>query len=572
VLWTLAALLIFGATTAVHFADTWRHDPRRAVPVHALYGDRTDLGARELMWTAISRADATFAAWLVGRNARTLLEAPLRLFDTEHCAPARRTMTLGEPMITMGLLGVPFLALTGDPVLTYNLVLVAQWLIGAMAMYALIVAWTREPAAGIVAGLLYTFHPAHASDITHPFIYDTAWTVLALLFAQRLFAHGRWRDAVGLGLCTVLQLGTSFYPFLAAFFLVPPYLAWLVYRYGVRRAGWSRLLLAGVIVAAGVLVVGGPYLAARASPDALRRGYFFYEAWASFLPGRERFPGWIALPLIVAALALGRRRAVAGLEGDPRWALVLGAALVALAATGGRPTSLISALRGDPQLPFRLPDIYALVASIVPGLDAIRNVAQLRAGVHLAAMLLAGMGTAAVLRLGGRRWAAGAGAVLVALALVEALRPTAFGLPQTMRWDTVEVRPADATLAFYRALHEGGNAGPLVEVPMARNAVYRFGFAIAQISASGWHHRRTSGCFGSYRPPEHERLREICDRLPAPDAIRALHDLGFTTIVAHEGPAGSLRTRLDSTASDPAGALRPLHATPFMSAYAIASP
>ena len=49
----------------------------------------------------------------------------------------------------------------------------------------------EEDVAGIVAGLLYAFHPFRLGNITHPSIWDTTWTVFALYFSHRLFAAGR---------------------------------------------------------------------------------------------------------------------------------------------------------------------------------------------------------------------------------------------------------------------------------------------------------------------------------------------------------------------------------------------
>ena len=83
-------------------------------------------------------------------------------------------------------------------------------------MYALTRDLTGMPAAGIVAGLLYAFHPVKVEDPGHAFGYDTGWTVLALLFARRWFEHGRWRDALALALFAALQVSSSLYPLLCA--------------------------------------------------------------------------------------------------------------------------------------------------------------------------------------------------------------------------------------------------------------------------------------------------------------------------------------------------------------------
>jgi len=112
-----------------------------AVPANA-----DDEGAQ--WWRLQENADVRFVAWLVARNAETLSRRPHRLFDTAHCAPAERTLTSGDPMIALGLLGIPASVLGLKPVAVYNLALLTHRLVLFLAMYLLIAAWTSDPMEG----------------------------------------------------------------------------------------------------------------------------------------------------------------------------------------------------------------------------------------------------------------------------------------------------------------------------------------------------------------------------------------------------------------------------------------
>lgn len=57
-------------------------------------------------------------------------------------------------------------------------------------MLTLVSRWTRSRAAGLVAALLFAFHPIRLGNITHPTVWDLSFTVFALYFAERLFAEG----------------------------------------------------------------------------------------------------------------------------------------------------------------------------------------------------------------------------------------------------------------------------------------------------------------------------------------------------------------------------------------------
>ena len=112
---SLIAAGVFAAALAFTFVDVWNtgggstHTPCS----ENLIGGRFD---------ASTRADLKYEMWLVARHARVLVEQPTALFDTEHCAPYPDTLTFGIPMVTMGILGIPAMLATDDPVWTLSLI------------------------------------------------------------------------------------------------------------------------------------------------------------------------------------------------------------------------------------------------------------------------------------------------------------------------------------------------------------------------------------------------------------------------------------------------------------------
>jgi hypothetical protein len=543
----------------VVYAEVWREGPRSVVPAR-------DFQHRGAQMT--TRMDVTLETWLVARNAYTLARRPTRLFDTEHCAPWEKTMTLGIPMITMGIVAIPASIATSDPILTYNIALVSLTLIAAVAMFLLVTDWTGLPAAGIAAGLLYAFHPIRLAPIHHPSVWDTSWTVFCLFFAHRLFAHGRWRDTLGLAVSCALQIGASFYPLLAATFLAPPFVVWLLLRYGLRQVRIAQLatVLLCVVLAAAVFL--GPYLEARGSSEILRRSAFRFAPWREYLPGGSLFVGWTSLGLALVGLALPRRHAAPALQGDPRWALLLGALIVALLAAGPLSASLLAPFT-DP-LASPTPNPYRMLASVLPGLDSVRMVERLGAGVHLVFSVLAGMAAAVLLRLAGRHWRLAA-AALILLAAFDVLRAPALGFERSYHWVLEAIRPRDEIVQFFETLEDKGSRGPLFEVPCFDRRLSTGVDMPRRILLSAYHHRRTSACLASYRPPREAELAAIAQRLPQDEAIRELAALGFTTLLVHHpGGARGVRTRgFAESAKRPDAPLRALHATNEMSAFEI---
>jgi len=561
--WFATALAVFCVALASVFSDVWQQDLTETLPVFPrddgyvtgpqghLKGPRT--------------TDQYFVTWGLARNAYTLLTRPTEFFDSEQCYPASNTLALGEPMITLSLVGMPAYLVTRNPMATYNFAVAFTTLLGAVAMYVLITQWTTVPAAGIVAGLLYGFHVVKIGNVIHPYVDDTAWTVLALLFAQRFFAHGRWCDAIGVAVACSLQLAASFYPFLAAVVFAVPILGWLLIRYGIRNLRVAPTLVALGIIGFTAVVVFLPYLEWRSSAPVLRRKFQLFLEWGAYLPGGRGFPGWAFSGLVVAALVLPRARMLGGLKGDPRWALVIASLLVALMATGGNWAAQVSgAFSGTPPL-IALPNPYELLGLIIPGLDAVRVPAALCAGVHVALSILAGLGAAALIAMAPTRLRILLATALILIAYGETLRVRAMGFEAPIVYQPIRLKPREGAIEFFETLAQKGNTGPLLELP------YKTGvFAAPTAWMSAYHRRRTSACLATFPPPVASEIRDLSERLPDPDAVHAAREMGFTTILVHHPPDGlasSYGRRFEAVSQG--GLLRRIHGDASMTAYAI---
>ncbi len=476
-------------------------------------------------------SDVVFEAWLVSRNAWTLTREPWALFDTPHCFPAEKTLTYGIPMITMGLLAAPVSFFSASPALAYNVATLLLWGFAALAMFLLVRDWTGVPAAGAVAGILYAFSPIKLGEhVIHPSVWDSGWMVFALYFSQRLLARGRWRDAIGLAGAASLQIGASFYPLLASALLAPFFGVWLLRRYGLRSVRPAQLAFVAGVVLGALALCYGPYLAPRAEGELPARGFHYYLQWPHLIPGRKHSFGWLTVLLAVVGLCVPRRFAARRLGGDPRWWLLAGGLFVAVVAAGSGNQHLVRAVFGSPA-PFTLPDPYALLSGVVPGLDIVRVVARLVVALLIASCVLAGFGAAwAIVRAG--RFGGVVGCVLLGAAALANLSVNPAPLAAT-----VAARPHE--IGFFERLGALGNAGPIVEVPLHEpSRQVRVG--PPRILLTRYHQRRTWTCFGSYRPAERGRVEdEVIRKLPDRDAQRQLREMGFTTLVVrHARPRG----------------------------------
>lgn len=521
--------------------------------------------AERSFWEHGSRADVEFEAWLVARNAKTLSSAPARLFDTEHCAPFEQTLTLGIPMITMGILGIPAWLATGDPILTYNSVLILMTWVAGFAMYLLVYDLTRSFPAALAAGCMYALQPVRLTFIHHPSVWDASWTVLAFFFARRLFAQGRWRDALGLAVATSLQIAASFYPFVTALLMSVPFGAWLLWRYRFEHVRASRLVAAALLVALAALTVLGPYLARQAGMEEFERTSFSYASWEALGPGGDLFPTWTALVLALVALFPVRAAGAQAPDGGARWALLAGGVVCLCVGLGSELTEPLRAALGS-WVP--VVNLHAMLSPVVPGLDAIRGILRFNAGVYIALCALSGIGLARLLAAPGARGAVAAAAV--ALAALDLFRPAVLGLPPAYRWSLFDAGAPAQQLELFERLEQAGSRGPIMELPIDREMT-RVLRAPGRILLSIYHGRRTSACYGSYPPAGHEDLVALALELPSEEALEQVRKLGFRTIVVHH-PANAprwLANRFAAYAARPDAGLTPGVRTAWATSYEI---
>jgi hypothetical protein len=551
-----AALALFAAVDLAHVLPVLAAGPATHV--------RSLRSAGRYAGTIAS--DHQLVVWEVFRNARALLRSPGRFFDAEQCFPTPRSLALGEPMLAMGVLAIPAWLLGADPVAAYNTAFLALPLLAALAMFLLVREWTGSAAAATLAGLLFGFHPARLWDPVHPYAYDSSWSIFAILFAGRWLRAGRWRDALAVAACASLQLGASFYPFVAGALAAGPLALALVWRERLGRVRPAQIVAVAGLVAAFAAWLFAPYLALREAGVLAPRTLQVFAAPGWYLPRAKLFPGVACIALALAAFAVPARGAALG-PGGPRLALALGGALAVLVAGG--------------------PGWRAL-AALLPGFDSVRAPETVSRGLHLALAALAGIGCARGLARLPRRAVRPAAAALLAAALAEVLWTGALGPAAVQRFAPARIAPDAEDVRFYAELARAGDAGPILDVPLPRLGGEVFWPGTAPwILLSAYHGRPTSACLSSYLP-DTRRLEALVKNLPSPQAVRELADLGFATVVHHHHDLADFESRargdprrarialelrgFEREAARPGGTLRPLHRTSRLAAWALSPP
>jgi hypothetical protein len=186
-----------------------------------------------------------------------------------------------------------------------------------------------------------------------------------------------------------------------------------------------------------------------------------------------------------------------------------------------------------PGLGVTLPSLFTMLATVLPGFDAIRRGGVVIFGWHLVVIVLAGYGVAALLRGRTTLVRVALGAALTALALAEVFVPSiaraTFG--RTFGLDAYAVRPPASVLALYERM----DPGAVLDVPyeLGQGRFYRMGDFVLM---SAFHHHRAAACYNSFRVAIQDDVMSYAARVfTDAHAAEALAALDIRNVVYHLG-------------------------------------
>jgi len=319
-------------------------------------------------------------------------------------APLSGVTAFTEHLLGAYLLTSPIIWITGNPVLAYNVLLLASFVLNGVAVFALLRELTASTAGAFIGGLAFAFAPFHAEHSTHIQMLIAFGMPVALLGLHRYVKNGRRRDLLwfAIGWLDVLLSNAYlliFFPILVALWAI-----WFFRRADVRR--WRDIAVAMIVATFPVvpLLIG---YRLRQAAYGLSRGIDEIKAmsatWSSIAGISDRavlwkgqlpdtfyeaalFPGIAILTLTIIAIITTRSRVVFFyvLAAVVMWSLALGPA------------------RGP----------YALLLH-VPGAQSIRVPARAWLVAALCLAVCAGFGAAWLANGARRRWLLAPLAVLI---------------------------------------------------------------------------------------------------------------------------------------------------------------
>lgn len=492
-----------------------RRLPELAVFVLAAVLHTWPLASAPGTWTRVDNADTALNTWAVAWVGIMSVRAPLDLFDANIFYPEPRTLAFSEVMLPQALLAAPLTWAGVDPVLVYNLLVLAGFALSGFAMAWVVSAWTGDRLAGVAAGLAYAFNAHTLVRFGHLQALHVQYLPFALFAVHKVIDTPTRPWMAGLALAIVLQALTSNY--LLVMTAVAMCTAVAVRPDAWRPAALGALLGPAALASLALAPFLYPYWLAHTA-QGLGRTFddvvMYSATWRDWLStgGRLHFEWW-SRPFFTSAssslfpgftlTALAAGTVVSGaVWRDPRARMA-----AAIGVTG-------AALAFGANLPG-----YRWLFDTVPLFEGIRAVSRFGWLTLFALPLLAGFS----LSTWRRRLPATSAAILTVLAVggvtLEALRaPMGFtiyeGIPRI--YDRV-ARMDDIVLA---------------EVPFPpRTAIQDNGPSVLY---SAWHLKPLLNGYSGFMPASYVTHEAIMRLFPSPDSVRSLQAIGVTHVIVHK--------------------------------------
>jgi hypothetical protein len=161
--------------------------------------------------------------------------------------PTRDALAISEHFLGVSAISTPLYWMTGDALVTYNLVTLLTFPLCGAAMYALVYHLTRSSAGAFLAGLAYAFAPYRIAQLPHLQMLVSFWAPLALLGLHAYLDGGKRRWLALYGAAWLLQGAANGYALVFLSVLVGLWVIWFV----VARARWRELtMIAGTTLLA----------------------------------------------------------------------------------------------------------------------------------------------------------------------------------------------------------------------------------------------------------------------------------------------------------------------------------
>jgi hypothetical protein len=502
-------------------------------------------------------------------------------FDANICHPEKNSLAFADHLFSQALIFAPLYRITGNPVLSYNLLLVLTLTLSGFGAYLCAGALGLSRPVSLVVGILFAFYPFRTAQIVHLHILSTQWLPFSFYFLLGfLRSGGVSRRRLSLfTIFSILHILCSFYQALVWALLVAITVIGFV---AGGRMGWRKiaaLLCSALLIGAALAPFASAYFEVSrhyqivrsvrenvkfsARPDDFVHTSHFsllyrcFTRWKNDPPAtrirtgeHQLYPGLLFTVLLLGGVvAVFKRKQISGsrppgssgtavagqappgtgqqtgpaIDQDGRearlvWILLLATALAAIVFSFGPGIAWRSG--GEERF---LPLPYSLLYHWLPGIKGLRVPSRLVLLFHFSGALLAGLGLQTWLFNKSRAWVWSAVPLISLLVFLEGV---SFDLP-------VKALPLPSSMpAVYRDIREMPADTVLLELP-----THASWHQYLPMYTSSFHFHSLANGRSGIIPPVTSKMHQLTD--PAnpyaigPALLEQMLDTGINTVLLH---------------------------------------
>jgi hypothetical protein len=290
--------------------------------------------------------DPLLNTWILDWDLYSITTSPAHIYDANIFYPAKYPLAYSENIFGIALVALPFYFFGFTPLAVYNIAFLLGFAFCGYGAFVLGRVLTRSTAAGLVAGILYSFVNFRTDHLAHIQFVWGGWMPMMLAALFHYWRRPTTRNAVLLAICVLMNGLTNIHQFLFGTTAIVFSIALLAIL--STRFKWRTLTgaaLATVIALAFMVPLLLPYKHVSEMYGMVRdRGAALWGSatWTDWLSanGRNRaygeitdpkniqgekvlFPGLMMLFLTGSALLIDRRKLPVVLDAHavPRWLL-----------------------------------------------------------------------------------------------------------------------------------------------------------------------------------------------------------------------------------------------------------
>ena len=490
--------------------------------------------------------DPMFSAWNFSWITRSLIDRAGPLFDGNLFYPYRQTLALGEPSLVNGLIALPWIAVTDNPIVGHNLVVIFSLAMAGFGAYLLVWDLTGERAPSLFGGLVFAASPFLIHNAFNIQSLSCYWLPFLWLAIERFRRRATWSGAMLVWtMATLLAVSSVYYTVYGGVILAIVSAANIIVlgdRWTVRH--FVKLAVVAPPFIAATLAAYVPYLtwsqagqASRSIADAAAKS----AGWQNFLMTtrtnllHQRL-GWFSeADLATSPLNPGLLAGLFALVGT--LAALMSLRSRALTQDDGKQRSIAHVIGATAALVFSLGPIVVVAGRTVsmpyqwlywlfPPMQALRTPNRFGGPLQLSVAVLAGVGIAVVdrrLREAGATISRGVLWTLAPLLLVVEFATWPFP-GATQHYPTPPMAQRAELVKWVRAL-EG--RGAVLELPIPRQGI--------QLYEAMMHGKPVVHGVSSFDPPLYGEFVNEISRFPSPRAWELLRALPVDFLLLDKG-------------------------------------